>query len=193
METMSPQPRAAPPVEHVARRAGGSSPGFPRQRRIRKRREFSSVFDSGQRIHGRFFTLGTSIGIGDYDKLVGLLEEAFDGTEQPGSKLPIAYTEYGVQTRIPESAQGPYTNLQSPIGRDAVDEGTQARYYREALELAACQPTVIAIFFFHLIDEPDLNRWQSGPYYVDLRPKTSLPAIREAAEKARKGELAACS
>ena len=53
---MSPQPRAATPVEHVARRAGGSSPGFPRQRRIRKRREFSSVFDSGQRIHGRFFT-----------------------------------------------------------------------------------------------------------------------------------------
>ena len=56
METMSPQPRVETPVEHVARRAGGSSPGFPRQRRIRKRREFSSVFDSGQRIHGRFFT-----------------------------------------------------------------------------------------------------------------------------------------
>ena len=53
---MSPQPRVATPVEHVARRAGGSSPGFPRQRRIRKRREFSSVFDAGQRIHGRFFT-----------------------------------------------------------------------------------------------------------------------------------------
>ena len=56
METMSPQPPVATPVERVARRAGGSSPGFPRQRRIRKRREFSSVFDSGQRIHGRFFT-----------------------------------------------------------------------------------------------------------------------------------------
>jgi len=56
METMSPQPRVETPVEHVARRAGGSSPGFPRHRRIRKRREFSSVFDSGQRIHGRFFT-----------------------------------------------------------------------------------------------------------------------------------------
>jgi ribonuclease P protein component len=55
METMSPQPRVAPPVECVARRADGSS-GFPRQRRIRKRREFSSVFDSGQRVHGRFFT-----------------------------------------------------------------------------------------------------------------------------------------
>ena len=56
METMSPQPRAATPVERAAPRAGGSSAGFPRQRRIRKRREFSSVFDAGQRIHGRFFT-----------------------------------------------------------------------------------------------------------------------------------------
>jgi ribonuclease P protein component len=56
METMSPQPRVATPGERVAPRAGGSSAGFPRPRRIRKRREFSSVFDAGQRIHGRFFT-----------------------------------------------------------------------------------------------------------------------------------------
>ena len=56
-----------------------------------------------------------------------------------------------------------------------------------------CQPTVIALLFFHLIDEPDLNRWQSGPYYVDLRPKSSLPEIKEAAEKARVGKLATCS
>ncbi len=32
-----------------------------------------------------------------------LLGEAFDGTAQPGSKLPIAYTEFGVQSLIPES------------------------------------------------------------------------------------------
>ena len=137
--------------------------------------------------------LGTAIGIADYDKLVGLLGEAFDGTAQKGSKLPIAYTEFGVQTKIPESAQAPYTNLQSPLGQDAVDEETQAEYYRQALELSACQPTVIALLFFHLIDEADLNRWQSGPYYVDLKPKSSLDAIRKAAEKARKGKLVRCS
>ena len=51
----------------------------------------------------------------------------------------------------------------------------------------------IAVFFFHLIDEPDLSRWQSGPYYVDLKPKSSLGAIRDAAEKAREGKLVTCS
>jgi hypothetical protein len=136
---------------------------------------------------------GTSLGFGDYEKLVDLLGEAFDGTAQAGSDLPIAYTEYGVQSEIPESAQASYTNLDSPLARDAVSEETQAEYYRQALELAACQPTVIAVFFFHLFDETDLNRWQSGPYYADTKPKSSLPAIRDAAQKARKGELDDCS
>jgi hypothetical protein len=136
---------------------------------------------------------GTSLGFGDYDKLVDLLGQAFDRTAQPGTDLPIAYTEYGVQSEIPESALGPYTNLQSPLGKDAVSEETQAKYYREAFELAACQPTVIAVYIFHLFDEADLNRWQSGPYYADAKPKSSLPAIRDAATEARKGELAECS
>lgn len=52
---MGPQPHVAS-TERDSRAAGGSSAGFSRQRRIRKRREFSSVFDRGQRIHGRFYT-----------------------------------------------------------------------------------------------------------------------------------------
>jgi hypothetical protein len=136
---------------------------------------------------------GTSLGFGDYDKLVALLGTAFDGTAQPGSKLPIAYTEFGVQSLIPPAAQGSYTNLDSPLGRDAVPEKTQAEYYKQAFELAACQPNVIAVYIFHLFDEADLNRWQSGPYYTDTKPKSSLDAIASAARKARKGKLADCS
>jgi hypothetical protein len=136
---------------------------------------------------------GTSLGFADYDKLVSLLGEAFDGTAQPGSQLPIAYTEFGVQSIVPESAEEPYTNLQSPLGRDAVPEQTQADYYKDAFELAACQPTVIAVYIFHLFDEADLNRWQSGPYYTDTKPKSSLDAIKSAADKARGGKLGDCS
>lgn len=136
---------------------------------------------------------GTSLGFGDYDKLVALLGEAFDGTAQAGSKLPIAYTEFGVQSLIPASALGSYTNADSPLGQDAVPEQTQAEYYEQAFELAACQPNVIAVYIFHLFDEADLNRWQSGPYYTDTRSKSSLDAIASAAKKARKGKLADCS
>ena len=72
-------------------------------------------------------------------------------------------------------------------------EDTQADYYRQAFELAACQPTVTAVYIFHLFDEADLNRWQSGPYYTDTKAKSSLDAISKAAKKAREGKLADCS
>ena len=136
---------------------------------------------------------GTSLGLGDYDKLVALLGGAFDGTAQPGSDLPIAYTEFGVQSLIPESELGSYTNTDSPLGKDAVPEATQAEYYKQAFELAACQPNVIAVYIFHLFDEADLNRWQSGPYYANTKSKSSLDAIASAAGKAREGKLANCS
>jgi hypothetical protein len=133
--------------------------------------------------------VGTSIGIADYDKLVDLLEEAFDGTAQPGSDLPIAYTEFGIQAQIPPEKESEYENIDSPLAVDAVDEQTQSEYYREAFEIASCQENVIGILIFHLYDEPDLARWQSGVYYVDRTPKTSLPDVREAAIEGRRGEL----
>jgi hypothetical protein len=136
---------------------------------------------------------GTSLGLGDYDKLVGLLGAAFDGTAQDGSTLPIAYTEFGVQSLIPEGKLGSYTNTDSPLGKDAVPEETQAEYYKQAFELAGCQPNVVAFYIFHLLDEADLNRWQSGPYYTDTKPKSSLDAIASAAKKARGGTLGGCS
>jgi hypothetical protein len=43
----------------------------------------------------------TSITLADYPKLVALLEEAFGGTAQPGARLPVYYTEFGVQTAVP--------------------------------------------------------------------------------------------
>jgi hypothetical protein len=132
---------------------------------------------------------GTAIGIADYDKLVDLLEEAFDGTAQKGSDLPIAYTEFGVQAEIPPEKESEYENIDSPLGVDAVDELTQAEYYRDAFELASCQENVIGILIFHLYDEPDLDRWQSGIYYADGTPKSSLEEVREAAIAAREGEL----
>jgi hypothetical protein len=135
---------------------------------------------------------GTSLGFGDYDKLVALLGTAFDGTAQEGSKVPIAYTEFGVQSLIPESELGSYENTDSPLGKDAVPEATQAEYYEQAFKLAACQPNVIAVYIFHLFDEADLTRWQSGPYYANTKPKSSLDAIASAAGKARDGKLGGC-
>jgi hypothetical protein len=119
----------------------------------------------------------TTISLADYDKLVELLGEAFDGTAQEGSDLPILYTEFGVQTIIPPDKRSAYTNLNSPAAADAVPESTQAEYYRQAYELACDQSTVEGLYIFHVWDEPDLLGWQSGPYYPDQTPKSSWDAL----------------
>jgi hypothetical protein len=119
----------------------------------------------------------TTISLADYGKLVNLLGEAFDGTAQPGFDLPVLYTEFGVQTRIPATKRGAYTNHTSPVAADAVSEGTQQTYYREAVELACDQPTVEGLYIFHVWDEPDLFGWQSGLYYADHTPKSSRGAF----------------
>jgi hypothetical protein len=111
----------------------------------------------------------TSIGIADYDKLTALLDRFFP------RDLPIVYGEYGVETAIPPAKAPAYE------GREVVkpvDDRTQARYYDEAARLAACQPRVHMLLFFHVVDEQQLAGLQSGLYYADGTPKSSLPDVR---------------
>jgi len=130
----------------------------------------------------------TSIGLADYDKLVSLLGQAFNGTAQLGSTLPIVYDEYGIDSRIPTSKLGFYEGRE-PVTTHPVTERLQADHYREALLMAACQPTVRGFLIFHVTDETDFSRWQSGVYYADGTPKSSLPLVRSTIEQVRDGDV----
>jgi hypothetical protein len=131
----------------------------------------------------------TSISIADYPKLVGLLRVAFHGTAQPSASLPILYGEYGVQTAVPFDKLGAYTNHGGPAAGDVVPEATQGSYYRRAIALAYCQRTVVGLLFFHVSDEHDLTRWQSGLFYADDTPKSDLALVKSAADAAQAGTL----
>ncbi|MGH3016905.1 MAG: hypothetical protein ACRDLU_00850 [Gaiellaceae bacterium] len=135
--------------------------------------------------------LNTTIAIADYDKLVKLLGQAFDGTAQPGSTLPIVYGEFGVETVIPDAKSALYTGVE-PASVQPVDNATQAAYYREALAMAFCQPNVTMFLFFHAVDESNLDRWQSGLFYADGTPKPSLGAVLQATRDARGAVIARC-
>ena len=134
---------------------------------------------------------GTSIGLADYPKLVGLLGAAFDGTAQKGSTLPILYDEFGIETQIPATKASLYTGTE-PATTKPVDEATQAQFYLQALQLTFCQPTVLGVLLFHVQDEPALSAWQSGEFYVDGSPKASLVPVRNAAASVHRGIVAAC-
>jgi hypothetical protein len=130
----------------------------------------------------------TSIGLGDYDKLVALLGEAFDGTGQPGSSLPIVYGEYGLQTVIPPGKSGVYSGgEQAPT--KPIDEGSQGAAYATAIRMAACQANVRMLLFFHVSDEPQLERLQTGVYYADDTPKASLGPVADVARAAASGRI----
>jgi hypothetical protein len=133
----------------------------------------------------------TTIALADYGKLVGLLEEAFGGTAQPGATLPVMYDEFGVETQIPPAKASLYTGTE-PATVHPVPEATQAEYYNEALQLAFCQQNVIGLLLFHFVDEPALAGWQSGLYYADGTPKSSLTLVRNAFDSTRRGIIATC-
>ena len=133
----------------------------------------------------------TSIGLADYDKLVALLAQAFDGTSQAGSSLPIIYDEYGVESSIPDLKASSYTGTE-PATTHPVDETTQAAYYSQALSMAFCQPNVVGMLLFHSQDENARPSWQSGLYYADGSSKASLWAVRSALERARGGSITHC-
>ena len=133
----------------------------------------------------------TTVALADYGKLVALLGRAFDGTAQPGSTLPILYDEFGVESLIPTAKSSLYTGVE-PTTTRPVDEKTQAEYYKQAIALAFCQPNVVGMLMFHVVDEPGLPQWQSGVFYVDRSPKASLQGMRVAIGFVRRGIAAKC-
>ena len=133
----------------------------------------------------------TTIGLADYGKLVSLLGQAFDGTAQPGSALPILYDEFGIESAIPEGKRALYTGTE-PTTTKPIEEYQQAAAYDLGLRLAFCQPTVAGMLLFHSHDEDALASWQSGVYYADGTPKASFWAVRDALDRTRGGSVAKC-
>lgn len=133
----------------------------------------------------------TTISLADYPKLVALLGAAFDGTAQPGSTLPVLYDEFGVESLIPPGKASAYTGTE-PATTKPVDEATQASFYEQALRIAFCQPTVVGMLLFHSRDEAALGSWQSGVYYADGSPKSSIYAVRDALRRTKGGSITRC-
>lgn len=130
------------------------------------------------------------IGLNDYRKLVGALSRSFDGTGQRGSKLPIYYAEYGYQSVVPNGKADRYKGRELSTTRP-VPERTQADFYRRAMLMARCQPTVKALLFFLIRDEPELERWQSGLLYPDGTAKASYGVVRDTSALVRPARMPA--
>ena len=128
----------------------------------------------------------------DQTKLVRLLGKAFDGTSQVGSGLPILYDEYGIESIVPQEKAVHYAGTE-PATTLPVDEFAQAAAYAQAMKLAYCQSNVAGILLFHARDETGLSGWQSGLYYPDGTPKSSLGVVRDTMDAISSGALGKCA
>lgn len=117
-------------------------------------------------------------GISDLARLKQAFWDAFNGTEQPtfeeGLKLYIDEIGWQVDT-------GGRAKYRGTENVETIDEDRQAAYYHEVVRMAACDPDVAALNFFHLVDEPDRgNGLQTGLLRFDGSRRSSFQSVKAA-------------
>jgi hypothetical protein len=126
-------------------------------------------------------------GFPNLDRIKQATWDAFNGTSQPTfaergkpsppQPLKLDLDETGWQVAIPPSLQSYYTGKESVT---PIDEVTQAQYYSDIVRFISCDPDVRSLSFFHLVDEQDLDRWQSGLMRRDDSKRPSYTAVKNA-------------
>ena len=81
-----------------------------------------------------------------------------------GSKAPVWFTEYGIQTKPPD--------------RFGVSQGTQARYLNLADFMTYRLSRVRSVSQYELTDPQDANTFNTGLRFADGKPKSSFAAYR---------------
>jgi hypothetical protein len=126
----------------------------------------------------------------DLARLKQAVWDAFQGTPQPtfaegpaasdvGLKLVI--DEFAWQVAIGPGLAGRYTGAENV---PTISEAEQADRYRQLIGMLSCDPAVSDVMVFHLVDESDLARFQSGLLRVDLSERPAYGAVRQAAAAA---------
>ena len=126
-------------------------------------------------------------GVANLDRIRQAVWDAFHGTSQPifaengvskfAKPLTFDLDEVGWQVEIPPALASLYFGSETG---PTTDEATQAQIYGDLVKLLACDPSVRLLSFFHLVDELDLNRWQSGFERGDGSHRPSYGAVKDA-------------
>jgi hypothetical protein len=127
-------------------------------------------------------------GVANLDRIKQAVWDAFHGTAQTpfaetgvtrfGKPLAFELDEVGWQVAIPPGLAGFYFGAETP-GLVPIDEQTQAQYYSDLIKSLECDSSVRSFNLFHLIDEHDLARWQSGLIRADGSHRPSYDSVKQ--------------
>jgi hypothetical protein len=126
-------------------------------------------------------------GAADLARLKQAVWDAFAGTGQPtfpegpavagNGALALVVDEFGWQAAIEPSLASRYAGAENV---PPVSEADQARHYADLVRMLSCDPAVTDAMVFHLVDEADLSRFQTGLLRIDGSERPSYGAMREA-------------
>ena len=117
-----------------------------------------------------------------YDAFAGTGQPVFQETAQPvGPVVRLVLDEIGWQVAPRPSLRDLYTARENtPV----TTEPRQAQIYASLVQSLRCDPAVDDILLFHLIDEQNLRRFQSGLERVDGSRRPSFGAVAAAIRSA---------
>jgi hypothetical protein len=127
-------------------------------------------------------------GVPNLDRVKQAVWDAFNGTAQPTfpetgmprgpvRTLKLRLNEVGWQVAIPPASRAAYHGKESVV---TTDEGTQAAIYGNLIPYLACDPAVESVLFFNLVDEANLDRWQSGLMRADWTKRPAYSIVKGA-------------
>jgi hypothetical protein len=119
-------------------------------------------------------------GVPNIDRVEQAVWDGFHGTAQPTTMngLRLVVDETGWQTKPDAAHRSLYTGKEVT---KTVPVGRQGGYLAESImRYFACDPAISDVYFFHLIDETDLGRFQSGLEYSNGDHKTSFAQVKQA-------------
>lgn len=127
-----------------------------------------------------------NIGPSDLARVKQAVWDAFADTPQPtfaqrasspAGSLGLVVDEFGWQVAVGPRLARRYTKRENV---PTITEGEQARHYAEMIRTFACDPAVTDALLFHLVDEADLKRFQSGVLRIDGSKRPSYGAVARA-------------
>jgi hypothetical protein len=131
-----------------------------------------------------------NIGPSDLARVKQAVWDAFADTPQPTfaqsvlspeGSLGLVVDEFGWQVAIGPRLAKRYRGKENV---PTITEADQAKYYAEMIRTFACDPAVTDAMIFHLVDEDDLNRFQSGVLRLDRSKRPAYGAVAKAIRKA---------
>jgi hypothetical protein len=119
-------------------------------------------------------------GIPNLDRVKQAVWDGFAGTHQPTTLdgLGLVVDETGWQTPPDRGHRRLYSGKEVTKTVAAAKQG--AYVYEAITKWFACDPAVTDVYFFHLIDESDLGRFQSGFEYANGDRKASFERAKQA-------------